>query len=521
MYAGTNHCRAIHMKIKKTRFLITIIALCGFAVQLYAQENKFSQEYAEKQALQQYELLHPPHAIMPMPAPAENEAFLGAHLSRSASLLENSNKERRNPVKILIYGQSIVGSTVFTEQIEKYISEKYPYADISYENRSIGGFSAEQLVRTALPDLYNTTPDLIIFHVYGGEKNGELEQIFSNIRRYTTSDILLLSHTLGAGQIKPDDMQAKYLRYIAAKYDCELADICAEWPKYLADNHLKAEDLLRDVIHPNRNGNWVLAQLAGRHIRYNPLFPSDGYKNIRTYYALPSLAPGTTNPITLQGNTWTTDNGSVVSESQKSYLKFSFTGNRVDVITGHPLKIKQPGTARLILDGKPISEQNIVFAHTRPSPGPGSWWPAIRQIGHTKTLISESWVLKVTAINADSTIFTYRVTGSKTGEDGTGSSQSTFISHSGRVVIQPEDIMFNRIRKYLKVSTLNGFEVKWLTVPLFQSNYQPPLGTDLAKTYQITLIHGINNSPHTLEIIPNGDGPVPILSLEVFEPGLK
>lgn len=509
------------MNIKKTFFLIVLVALNGKTTWLCAQENKFSQEYAEKQALQQYELVHPPRVVMPVPATAENEAFFGAHLSRSASLLENSNKDHRNSVGILIYGQSIVGSTVFTAQIEKYISEKFPYADISYENRSIGGFPAEQLFRTALPDLYNSLPDLIIFHVYGGEKNGELEQIISNIRRYMTADILLLSHPLGAGQSKPDEMQARYLRYIAAKYDCELADISAEWPRYLADNHLKAEDLLRDVIHPNRNGNWLLAQLAGRHIRYNPLFPAHSYTNIRTYYASAAIDAGSANPIQIKGTSWTTDNGVMVSESSKSPLKFSFTGNRVDLISGHPLKIKQTGTARLVLDGKILNDQNVAFAYSRPSPGPGSWWPAIRQIGHTKALIAEDWTLKVTAINADSTIFTYQVKGSKTGEDGTGNSQHTFISRSGRVLIQPEDILFSRIRKYLKVPTPNGFEVRWSSYPLFQGSYRAPSGTDLAKTYQVTLLRGISNGPHTLEIIPNGDGPIPVLSLEVFEPLLK
>ncbi|MCD0490346.1 SGNH/GDSL hydrolase family protein [Pedobacter sp. MC2016-14] len=509
------------MQLKSAYLLLLTTSLLYFPCHGMAQTNPFSQENAEQQALQKYEAAHPPLDSMRMPAPGAHEAFFGARIMRSASLLANSSKDKHLPVKILIYGQSIVGSTLFTQEINKYIKEKFPFAEVTLENRAIGGFGGEQIVRTAVHDVYPFNPDLIIFHVYGGEKAGELEQLFSGIRRYTNADVILMGHHLNATQTKPDDNQTQFIRYIANKYDCELADISAEWPTYLAANNLKPTDLLRDGVHPNRNGNWLLAQLVGRHIRYNPLFPSLSYKMVRSYYPVTAFDFGITNPIALIGKSWKNIGGAAVSDSKDSRIKFSFTGNRVDVVSGHPANINNTGNALVLLDGKPIEGANMVYAITRPSSGVGTWWPAVRQVSNVKPLIEEEWTLRVETINADSTVFTYSVKGSKTGEDGIGNNTELFISRSGRVVIQADDIMFTRIRKTFKVSTPKDFEVKWSVVPLFKSKYQPPLGKDKAKIYKATLVQGLSNGPHTLEIVPLGDGPIPIESFEVYEPSLK
>jgi hypothetical protein len=35
------------------------------------------------------------------------------------------------------------------------------------------------------------------------------------------------------------------------------------------------------------------------------------------------------------------------------------------------------------------------------------------------------------------------------------------------------------------------------------------------------LAQGLTNGPHTLEIIPNGDGPVPVAAFKVYKPPLQ
>ena len=355
-----------------------------------------SQETAELQALQRYETQHPPRIDKPAPAPAANPDSLGARLIRTATLLATSTPKRRHPVKVLIYGQSITGSVVFTEQVTAYLKEHFPYADISIVNRSIGGFAASQIVRTAPHDLYYTTADLVIFHVYGGEKTGELDTLFSNLRRTSKAEVLLLNHHLNGDQQKPNEVSRQFLRRIADTYQCELVDVSTEWMQYLTDHHLQPKDLLRDNVHPNRHGNWLLARLVGRHIRYDPALSK----------------------------------------------KYSSAGRTILMMTGP-------------------------YIITRPSPGPGTWWPAVRRVSHTATLVPEDWTLEITGINADSSVYTFKIYGSVTGHDGSGSSDQPFTSRSGRVVIDPSDIIFTNIKKVFKVPTPVGFTVHWKVVPAY------------------------------------------------------
>lgn len=490
------------------------LLLCMSALYAFGQQKDFSQDAAEKEALQKYEATHPPRDSMPMPAPAEHEELLGAHLVRSATLLATSTSQRRLPVKIIIYGQSITGSSIFTEQMSLYLKEHFPHADITLENRCIGGFSASHIIRTAPHDIFNADADLIIFHVYGGEKTGELEELFTGIRRYTTADVLLMSHHVNGDQKKPNEVSANYLRYIAQKYDCELADISAEWPVYLETNKLEPKDLLRDNVHPNRNGNWLLAQLVGRHIRYNPLFPHPWYHTVRTYFTSPAFDKVNTSPVTFSGTPWQNEKGVAVSNSRNSKMKLKFYGNRVDVITETP---EATGSARILIDGKPAS----VYTITRPSAGPGTWWPGVRKITHVTPLIPEDWTLKIESINADTTEFTYSVRGSKTGNDGTGKSTETFISKSGRVVIEPSDVIFTSIKKTFKTAIPVGFITRWSVVPMFVENFRAPEMTDKKKLYKTTLVRGLSNGLHILEIIPNGDGSVAVTAFEVHRPPLE
>ena len=497
---------------------LTLLVLLFAAQSIQAQENPFSQENAELNALKKYELTYPPRPTNPIPAPATDEALFGARLTRSATLLATSCPERRWPVKILIYGQSISGSQIFTEQMSAYLKEQFPYADISLENRSIGGFGGDRLIRTAVHDVYTACADLIIFHVYGGEEHGELEQFFTNVRRYTTADILLMNHHLDGSKKEVNETSFQYLRYIANKYNCELVDISTEWVKYLAENDLKTSDLLRDSVHPNRNGNWLLAHLVGRHLRYNPLFPGQCQNMVETCFATSAYDNNPDNPLIFKGQSWNITNGVPTGVTKQGALKLAFYGNRVDLIAGQLQIGKNGGTAHLIIDGKVDSDKYLPYAITRPSHGPGTWFPAIKRISHQSPLLPEKWLLKIDKINTDSTVWFYTIKGSQTGIDGHGRSDQRFVSKSGRVVIDVSDYMFADIKNGFKAMTPIGFEVKWSVVPLFQRTYSAPVTADKAKMYKTTLVQGLKNGPHTLELIPNGDGPVPVEAFEIHRP---
>ncbi|WP_106831400.1 SGNH/GDSL hydrolase family protein [Parabacteroides pacaensis] len=505
----------------KKMFYLQLCSLLFFIFQVNAQAT-LSQEKAELAQLKKYEKENPPEESVPMPGPEINENLYGARLTRSATLLETSNPNRRLPVFVLIYGQSITGSKSFTDNMREYLENKYPYANIRLENRSIGGFGGEQLIRPAVHDVYRACPDLIIFHVYGGENHGELETFFSNIRSYTTADIILLNHHInGKDVIKYNESSYDYLHYIANKYNCELVDLTRNWSRYLTENNLNVKDLLRDNTHPNRDGNWLMAQLIGRHIRLNTLFPSDWYKIVRSYYVKNAYDADEENPFSFTGEPWEMVNGVACGKDPKGTLRLSFDGSRVDIVAGVIPKEETKGSARILIDGKPVSKNTSLYTINRPSAGPGTWFPLIRRIEHKASLIPETWTLKVTAVNPDSTVWSFDVQGSETGFDGSGTSDKTFISKSGRVVINADDFMFAKIKNTFKVVATPGFVSSWKVEPLYQEVYSAPEIEDPKKIHKTTIVQGLTNGPHTLEIVPLGDGWVPIEAIEIHRPPLK
>ncbi|MEZ2276536.1 MAG: hypothetical protein ACBR12_06435 [Microcoleus sp.] len=126
----------------------------------------------------------------PPPVSQENSANFGANIQRTMGLLASSTPGDRKPVRILFYGQSITKQD-WWQDVANDIRKRFPDADLTIENRAIGGFAAGLLIRPSEHDLYPFYPDLVIFHVYGGDE--DYEAIIANIRRRTTSEILIHS----------------------------------------------------------------------------------------------------------------------------------------------------------------------------------------------------------------------------------------------------------------------------------------------------------------------------------------
>ncbi len=462
-----------------------------------------------------------PHLIA-LPDDEPGQELFGAHIQRAITLLQTSNSDTRRPVRILMYGQSIVGNSDFTKLMSDYLHQQFPYADIQLENRAIGGFEGPWLVRTAVHDLYPYYPDLLIFHVYGGQRSGEVERIISNVRRYTTADILLFDdHRLRDSEIQESSIG--FWRQLAQKYNCELVDVSAVWPAYLHEHALQPAQLLRDGGHPNIDGYTLLTYLIGRHLRYNSIFPNTWQETVRTYDARRPLDEEVDDEIQLSGDDWLLHKEGIRGESSHGRLHLDFDGNRVDLIAAHLEAGQKLGSARVLLDGRPPSANPDVYAITRPSTGPGTWFPAVMRISHTKPLIVEDWTLRITRINKDASDFAFEVTGSKTGPDGSGTNTEVFVSRSGRVRIEPRDWLLAQIMKTFKQSSPPpvGFEVHWSVLPMFRDVYQAPDALDSAKVYETTLFQLISNTHHSVDIIPNGDGPVPIKALQVYRPPLR
>ena len=439
----------------------------------------------------------------PAPAPIENNASFGARIQRTMGLLATSTPTDRRQVRILFYGQSITEQD-WWKDVVKDLKQRFPNADLIVENRAIAGFSAPVLIRPSEHDLYPFYPDLLIFHVYGGGE--DYEAIIANVRRRTASEILLHSDHLDwmptGNSDDPNSVKryewhnthsTKLLPELADKYGCEIAEIREPWRRYLKDNRLQPQQLLKDNIHLNDWGNFLLAALIKPHLRYQPNSPQPPQDLVKTYTVGRDVK-------------W-----------QDGKLVLEFEGNRIDAIADKTFNGKAI-SARIAIDGKKPSEFPELYTITRPSVTLGVPWPAIIQISSQKPLILEDWKAVITEINSDASKFKFDVVGSKTGYDGSGTNDKLFVSNSGRVVIEPRNWWLKNSYEYSKTPTPKGFEISWQVRPMFVDSYLPPKIADSSREYPTTLAQNLSNSKHTLEIIPETDGKVPIEAIRVYRP---
>ena len=162
-----------------------------------------------------------------------------------------------------------------------------------------------------------------------------------------------------------------------------------------------------------------------------------------------------------------------------------------------------------------------VYYATRPSKSLGMWWPALNHVSLNKKAVAEAWTLKITAINADASNFSFDIAGSVTGKDGSGTNQAKFVSNSGIITILPRDFTMIRTYKYAKKKYPVGFEIKWTVKGKFIDVWKPKKLKNSNYENSYILAQGLKNSKHTLEIIPNGDGLIAIKAIRVYTPPLK
>jgi hypothetical protein len=446
----------------------------------------------------------------PLPANLEQ---LGKNIQRTMTLLATSTPERRNRVRILFYGQSVTAGP-WSYALADDLRKQYPNADLQIENRAIGGYGAEALIKTADYDLYPFYPDLLIYHCWGGVKTGEQEEIIKRVRQRTTSEILLWTTHFRfnpalpketpiddpgvIGQTKDDEERVALWRQLAPTYGCEIAEVREALRVYLKEHQLYPKDTLADSVHPNALGNFLIRKLVAPSLRYDPKFPPDPWKDLvrETLTTDPRLAPG-----------------------PGGALKLAFDGNRIDVIAKHGTAATL-GTAKVLLDGTPPSQFPELYYHSRPTAAPHVWWPSINQFGHEKPLVVEAWTLKLTACDVEKKVIKFAVSGSVTGPDGEGDASQRFVSNSGRVVIEPAAWSVIGALAYAKKPLPPAYVITWETKPLSVDTYQAPATPDASREVATTLAQGLTNGPHTLELIPNGDGPVPVAGFKAYKPPL-
>ena len=152
----------------------------------------------------------------------------------------------------------------------------------------------------------------------------------------------------------------------------------------------------------------------------------------------------------------------------------------------------------------------------------GKWlvkWPVIAPITSEKPLLVEDWTLEARKVAQSDKLFTFTLTGSRTGVDGEGRSDAHFVSNSGRVVIETNDWNVAYAMSLAGIKPMpEQFTVKWKVEPRFVDEFVSPGATNPASKTTVTLVQGLPNTRHTLEI--SGSEATPIAGIRVYRSAL-
>lgn len=292
-------------------------------------------------------------------------------------------------------------------------------------------------------------------------------------------------------------MNHKWLPSLAKKYGAELCDQRALWKTYLKENNLEPKALLKDTVHLNAHGEWLMAECVKAYLRYDPNLGASPAENwVKTYEIGKDVR-------------WTAGK-----------LRLEFEGTRVEVIC-------KPGTAApaaVRVDGRKPSEFAELYGFTRAVTQPeGKWlvkWPVVAPLGSQAPLLVEDWTMNIRKDAANDKLFTFAIAGSKTGADGEGRSDARFVSNSGRIVIETNAWNVNYALSLGGIKPVpERFTAKWKVEPRFVDDFISPGVKDPATETLVTLAQGLPNTKHTVEI--SGSEATPIAAIRVYRPALQ
>jgi hypothetical protein len=416
----------------------------------------------------------------------------GRYTSRTMNLLQSGTPQKPNTVKILVYGQSISAQDWWI-QVKESIEKRFPDANLIMENKAIGGFASQMLCKTVEMDVSAFYPDLVLLHIYGS--NEMYDSVLYTIRSRTTAEVAIQTDHFTGVNAWSDSMSYHFLPAMAEKYKCDLIIIRDPWKKYLTDHKLEPKDLLTDHVHLNKQGEMLMAELIKPLFVYKSKFKPDPFGLCTTLQAGKDF------------------------RIKKGKLKLSFSGNRVDVIS-------DGGTGKSLvrLDGASPSSFQGTFFITRPYAENGKEWPwslpAMIQVKHITPWISEEWTCRFTEVTPPYENFSFEISGSVTGSDGSGQAEHDFVSDSKRVIIskgdaeQGGDWHLNRSHKVLKTIVNTGDEIKWKTYTISTDVWQPVPG----KASSITLFQGVPNTRHGLVLDNEINSILPVSEIKVYRP---
>lgn len=439
----------------------------------------------------------------PLPDFQPDPVQLG-RLARTLSLLRSAGPENRPVVRVLFYGQSI---TIYPwwREVSERLKAAYPYVRFDIQNLAISGFKADRLAYTCEQDVVPLQPDLIILHAYGDEV--DVGRLLERLRTQTTADVLVQTdHPLTDGELKEvtsaeqlngtSPLSWAYRNYVSIPRQANLTGCCVAavrdyWKAYCRARGRTPRQLLADPVHPNEEGNHVLAAAV-------------------LAYLIPTSPTGGVDPWRLDRvRDWTVQRHPTHPLRR---LTVEFTGTRLDAVTD------SDGAApvRVLVDGVKPSETPTIRFYGRTSPVPGQPWPALTVVDSAAPRLIEDWTVSILGISQDNSQIEFRVDGSRTGFDGVGMSLTNFVSNSGRVVIPVWSWLLGYSLSSAGIGLPADYRIEWKSRWVGVDEWRPKAPRIAGGESSTTLVSGLPDGVHRLVL--EGADLQSVRSLRTFRP---
>jgi hypothetical protein len=438
-------------------------------------------------------------------------------IARTLEIIRTSTPENRKVLKVLFYGQSITRSG-WHNAVVAHWREKYPNTVFVTENRALGGFASQLLVRTTEQDIAAFYPDLIVFHVYGDHR--AYEKILRMFRSQTAADVIIQTDH---GQVLPDppcadglqltlrpapgcagvlwvrqrdwgdEMSYHKIPAFAKKYGMAVEPQRTWWRDLLLRTHTDPRSLLADDIHPNEKGNALIAGF------FNQYFDD-----------LVNRWNGETGPnvVSIPAD---------AAQYSEGGTTVNFDGRRIELISTKPLA----AWPEITIDGASPKDLDACYQVTRSSPVPSvTDWPAVIRIALQHDHTPEDWTATVTRMSPDQKAFDFTVKASATGDEGSASSGREFVSKSGRLSIDAQDWMFDRAYGLSHVPLQVPFDVNWSVQYVCGGEPEVIERGNGVTEYRYILGAGLGNGTHSLKLSLPAAGLVNVVEFRAYKPPL-
>ena len=177
----------------------------------------------------------------------------GSNSQRTMSLLASATPEHRTPVKILLYGQSIVRQDYIRKRLAPELAT--PLSQCRNHHRE----SRHRRLHGPRPSAHrHARPLSLLPRTWSSSMSMVANEVNSRASFEVFARRLLpkssLGHTTSIAEApnahRTSRPERNCGRELARKYDCELVELRKAWQKYLDDNNLEPSDLLVDVRPP-------------------------------------------------------------------------------------------------------------------------------------------------------------------------------------------------------------------------------------------------------------------------------